>query len=67
MPRNLIRQQILILFLLIAGGAYSQESTGEIKGTVLDPSNAVVQKAVVIAKDLATGLTYTATSGSTHR
>jgi hypothetical protein len=64
MQRTLVRPLIMLLFLLTAAAAAAQKSTGEIKGTVLDPSNAVVQKAVVTAKDLATGLTYTAASGT---
>ena len=56
-------QILLLLFLLSAGAAFAQKSTGEIKGTILDPSNASVPKATVTAKDLATGLTYTATAG----
>ena len=60
----LIRIQGLLLFLLFAGAAFGQKSTGEIKGTVLDPSGAVVQKAAVTAKDTATGLTYSAISGA---
>jgi hypothetical protein len=54
---------LLLLFLLSAGSAFAQKSTGAIKGTVLDPSNASVPKATVTAKDLATGLTYTAIAG----
>ncbi|MBZ5499218.1 MAG: carboxypeptidase-like regulatory domain-containing protein [Acidobacteriia bacterium] len=64
MKRILVRLLILLLLLLFAGAAFAQKSTGEIKGTVFDPSNAVVPKATVTAKDLATGLTYTTTSGS---
>jgi len=64
MMKVLVKLQILFFFLLFAGAAVAQKSTGEIKGTVFDPSNAVVPKANVTAKDLATGLTYTATSGS---
>ena len=56
----IIKTQALLLFLLFAGAAFGQKSTGEIKGTVLDPSGAVVQKAAVTAKDTATGLTYSA-------
>jgi hypothetical protein len=59
----LVKLQILFLFLLFAGTAFAQKSTGEIRGTVFDPSSAVVPNAAVTAKDLATGLTYTATSG----
>jgi hypothetical protein len=56
-------QILLLLFLLSAGSAFAQKSTGAIKGTVLDPSNASVPKAAVTVKDLATGLTYTAIAG----
>jgi hypothetical protein len=64
MMKVLVKLQILFFFLLFAGAAFAQKSTGEIKGTVFDPSNAVVPNAAVTAKDLATGLTYTATSGA---
>ena len=58
-----VKIQVLPLFLLFAAVAFGQKSTGEIKGTVLDPSGAVVQKATVTAKDMATGLSYSAISG----
>jgi hypothetical protein len=60
----LIRVQILVFFFLFAGVAYAQKSTGEIKGRVMDPSNAVVPQAAVTAKDLATNLVFTATTGA---
>src|SRR5438552_12659304 len=59
-----IQVRTLFLFLLIAMAGLAQRSSGVIRGTVIDPSNAVVPNAQVTAKDLATGLTYTATSGS---
>jgi hypothetical protein len=58
-----VKVQTLFFFFLLAGVAVAQKSTGEIKGTVFDPSNAVVPKATITAKDLATGLAYTAVSG----
>src|SRR5262249_12702718 len=54
----------LFLFLLIATVAFGQKSNGIIRGTVLDPSNAVVPGAQITAKDVATGLSFTTTSGS---
>jgi hypothetical protein len=57
-------QTLLLLFLLFAGTAFAQRSTGQIKGTVFDPSNAIVPMATITAKDLATGLAFTATSGT---
>jgi hypothetical protein len=43
---------------------FAQKSTGEIKGTVLDPGNAAVPKASISARDLATGIAHAVTSAS---
>ena len=43
--------------------AFAQKATGEIHGTVFDPSRTVVPKAEVAATDTATGITKTTTSG----
>jgi hypothetical protein len=43
--------------------AYAQKTTGEIRGTVMDPGNAVVPRASVTAKDTSTGLSFSTISG----
>src|SRR5690349_18898648 len=55
--------RLLPLFLL-AVSAYAQKSTGEIRGTVQDPGDAVVPRAEVTAKDTATGLTFATLTGA---
>src|ERR1035437_1763728 len=49
--------------LLLAGAGFAQKTTGEIKGTVMDPGNAVVPRATVTAKDTSTGLSFDTVSG----
>ena len=54
---NASRPVRAVLFvLLIAAAAWGQKTTGEIRGTVEDPANAVVPKASVSAKDTSTGI-----------
>lgn len=53
-----------ILFLAVGLAAFAQRPTGEIRGTVLDPTEAGVPKAALSAKDLATGLVYNTTAGA---
>jgi hypothetical protein len=48
--------------LLFAPSAFSQQITGSIRGTVTDPSGAVVDGATVSAKQSETGLTRTSAS-----
>jgi hypothetical protein len=43
--------------------AHAQAVSGDITGTVTDASKAVVVKATVVAKNVGTGITYTATTG----
>jgi hypothetical protein len=43
--------------------AHAQAVSGDIVGTVTDASKAVVVKATVVAKNVGTGITYTATTG----
>jgi Carboxypeptidase regulatory-like domain/TonB dependent receptor len=52
----------LLLAMLVAGGLAAQETTGSIRGTVLDPSGAGVPGAKVSATQIETGLTRTALS-----
>ena len=53
-----------LLCVLAAAAAWSQKTTGEIKGAVQDPANAYVPKASVVAKDLSTGLSFPTVSGA---
>lgn len=64
MQNACIKLRLLVLLLLIAIASFAQKTAGEIKGTVLDPSNAAVPNATVAAKDLATGLTYNTIAGA---
>jgi hypothetical protein len=58
---------ILILATLTALTVIAQQITGNIQGTILDPSGAVVQAATVNAKQIETGLTRTAVTDSSGR
>ena len=57
-----------VLFLAVAmlagASAWAQQITGSIRGTVSDPSGAVVQSANVSATQTETGFTRTATTGN---
>src|SRR5215472_7377596 len=53
---------LLIVFLLSAISASAQEITGSIRGTVIDPTGAVVQSATVTARQTETGLTHSTTT-----
>ena len=48
--------------LLAAFSAFAQKITGNIHGTIIDPTGAVVDSAVVTAKHVETGLTRSATA-----
>jgi hypothetical protein len=66
MVRSMRSAKILTLFLtaLLTGTTLvSQQITGTIRGTVLDPSGAIVQSATVSAKQIETGLTRVAMTG----
>src|SRR5206468_9363237 len=52
----------LTIFLLIAGLVLAQTATSRITGTVNDASGALVPGAMVIARNEATGVTYTQTT-----
>ena len=53
----------LLAILLVPVSAVAQVDTGAIRGTVTDPSGAVVANAKVVLLNEATGLTLSATSG----
>jgi hypothetical protein len=50
----------LLLTVTAALNMAAQQITGNIRGTVLDPSGAIVQSATVTAKQIETGLTRSA-------
>ena len=53
----------MLLTLLLAGmQVAAQQITGSIRGTVVDPSGAVLQSAVVVAQQNETGLERSATT-----
>jgi hypothetical protein len=56
--------RLSILFLAAGLAVFGQRPTGEIRGTVFDPTEAGVPKATLSAKDLATGLNYNTTSAA---
>jgi hypothetical protein len=59
----MINGRNLLLTLLIAYvSASAQQITGNIRGTVSDPTSAVVQNATVTARHVETGLARTATT-----
>jgi hypothetical protein len=64
MSQNLIKLRAFLLLVLIASAALAQKTTGDIKGTVLDPGDAAVPKATVTAKDMATGNSFETLSGA---
>jgi Carboxypeptidase regulatory-like domain/TonB dependent receptor len=51
--------KLLFILLLICTSAFSQQITGNLRGTVSDPSGAVVQNATVTARQIETGLVRT--------
>src|SRR5580698_5223559 len=53
---------LFLMALLTSLNAAGQQITGSIRGTVLDPSGAIVQMATVTAKQVETGLTRVAVS-----
>ena len=54
---------LFLIALLTSLNVAAQQITGSIRGTVLDPSWAIVQSATVTAKQTETGLTREATTG----
>lgn len=64
--RNLVRLGCVLAMAILADASLSaQQITGSIRGTVVDPSGAVVQGAAVNAKQTETGLTRTVVTDST--
>jgi hypothetical protein len=51
-----------LAIIVVASNVGAQQITGSIRGTVLDPSGAVVQGAAVRAQQLETGLTRATTT-----
>jgi Carboxypeptidase regulatory-like domain/TonB dependent receptor len=56
--------RLLLVIVLASVSAWSQQITANIRGTVSDPTGAVVQSATVTARQVETRLTRTATSDS---
>src|SRR4051812_41608776 len=53
---------VVIAIILLSCAAFGQQITGSIRGTAVDPSGAVVRDAIVIATQVETSLTRTATT-----
>ncbi len=64
MRRLSVFASISVLACSFSVAAFAQRATGEIHGTVFDPSQTVVPKAQISVTDTATGITKTAVSGS---
>ena len=64
MHRFLRAASISVLACSFSYVAFAQNSTGEIHGTVFDPSQTAVPKAQISATDTATGITKTTVSGA---
>src|ERR1700756_1015318 len=60
--RFLGRSTCVVMTSLFACSLAAQQITGTIRGTVTDPSNAVVQSAIVTARHTETGLIRTTTT-----
>src|SRR5579862_2582045 len=66
MGKSMSSARIVMLFVLTVLASVNlsgQQITGSIRGTVVDPSGAIVQAAIVTAKQIDTGLARTATTG----
>ena len=57
-----LRKLGVAVFVLASSNLFAQQITGSIRGTVTDPSNAVVDAATVTAKQTETGLTRSTTT-----
>ncbi len=55
---------LAFVIALTVSASFAQRSTGDIQGSVLDPSGTVVPKASIAAKDLATGIVKNTSSGA---
>src|SRR5262245_65742519 len=62
---RIIYALFIILFIGAAAFPQSQMSTGDIKGTVRDPSGAVVPGATITVTNVETGVSRTATTETT--
>ena len=62
--RNSLAQAAVIFSLAGASLSHAQLTTADIVGTVTDPTGAVVANAQVVAKNLATNVTRTVTTGA---
>ncbi len=60
-------RRVLLLVLLSSFAAWSQTSTGSIRGTVTDPTNAAVPNAKVTATDVDRGVHYPTSTDSAGR
>jgi len=60
-----VRTLVCLIVVLAGVNAFAQQITGSIRGSVEDPSGAVVQSASVTARQTETGLTRTATTDHT--
>ena len=60
-----VRKLVCLIVVLAGVNAFAQQITGSIRGSVEDPSGAVVQSASVTARQTETGLTRTATTDHT--
>jgi hypothetical protein len=54
--------KLFFILLFTCSAALSQQITGNLRGTVLDASGAVVQNATVTARQIETGFTRTAST-----
>ena len=57
-----LRSSMCVLIVMVSASVFAQQITGNIRGTVVDASGAVVQAASVTAKQVETGLTRTTTT-----
>jgi hypothetical protein len=64
MPKFSTAARIILVVLSLSTAAVAQKATGEIHGTVFDPTQTVIPKAQVAATDTATGITKTTVSGA---
>ncbi|MGH9838519.1 MAG: TonB-dependent receptor [Blastocatellia bacterium] len=61
-PSSIFIRTLALAVTLLCGAAYAQQPLGNLAGTVIDPSGAVVSGATITATSLATGTTRTTTT-----